>query len=360
MKNKFWNFVDKNEKQAELQLYGDISETTWWGDEVTPRQFLDDLNALGDKEEIVVRINSSGGDVFAAYAIATNLKDNPAKIIGKIDGVAASAATIIASMCDYLMLPSYVAYMIHNPISVAMGEAKDFRKMADTLEKIKDGIINAYIHKTGKSKEEISNMMDETTWLTGKEAVELGFADEIMFEDTSKAVMNGNMLVINSVKHDLKKFKNVPADLIVNMIEDKKPNNLDNKEELELEIKNVDDLKKYYPDLVNQVANDAVEEAVKAERNRLKSIDEIANHLDTKLVENAKYGEKVMNAQELAFMAIKNDQSLGDKFLNNLKDDVDDSGVDDVGSDGAALNSAKDKSKKIISAMAAGANERRG
>lgn len=107
-KNKhFWSFRDAAEENAapELILYGDIASETWWGDEVTPRQFTEELNALGSVPEIVVRINSGGGDVFAANAIYTRLKDNPAKITVKIDGWAASAATIVAMAGDVIEIP---------------------------------------------------------------------------------------------------------------------------------------------------------------------------------------------------------------------------------------------------------------
>jgi ATP-dependent protease ClpP protease subunit len=107
MSKKFWSFVAAaDNKPAELILYGDISSYSWWGDEVTPQQFNDDLIALGDVSEIVVRINSGGGDVFAANAIYTRLKDHKAKIIVKVDGWAASAATIIAMAGDTIQIPA--------------------------------------------------------------------------------------------------------------------------------------------------------------------------------------------------------------------------------------------------------------
>jgi ATP-dependent protease ClpP protease subunit len=114
--NKFWNIIAAaDDKPAELILYGDISSYSWWGDKITPKQFNDDLNALGDVSEIVVRINSGGGDVFAANAIYTRLKDHAAKITVKIDGWAASAATIIAMAGDSIQIPASGVFMIHDP-----------------------------------------------------------------------------------------------------------------------------------------------------------------------------------------------------------------------------------------------------
>ena len=142
----FWTFRAAAEESAapELILYGDIASETWWGDEVTPRQFSDELNALGAVAEIVVRINSGGGDVFAANAIYTRLKDNKAKIIVKIDGWAGSAATIIAMAGDVIEIPGNGVFMVHDPKMGAMGyfSAEDFKKAAAELEVIKQSIVN--------------------------------------------------------------------------------------------------------------------------------------------------------------------------------------------------------------------------
>ena len=118
VKNKhFWTFraAAGDNAAPELILYGDIASETWWGDEVTPRQFTEELDALGAVPEIVVRINSGGGDVFAANAIYTRLKDNAAKITVKIDGWAASAATIVAMAGDVIEIPGNGVFMVHDP-----------------------------------------------------------------------------------------------------------------------------------------------------------------------------------------------------------------------------------------------------
>lgn len=122
-KNKhFWNFQPASgDNPPELILYGDIASETWWGDEVTPRQFTEELDALGAAPEIVVRINSGGGDVFAANAIYTRLKDNAAKITVKIDGWAASAATIIAMAGDSIEIPGNGVFMVHDPALGLLG-----------------------------------------------------------------------------------------------------------------------------------------------------------------------------------------------------------------------------------------------
>ena len=159
----FWTFRAAAEENAapELILYGDIASETWWGDEVTPLQFTEELNALGNVPEIVVRINSGGGDVFAANAIYTRLKDNAATITVKIDGWAASAATIVAMAGDVIEIPGNGVFMVHDPKMGARGyfSAEDFKKAAEELNVIKQSIINGYALKTGKSTEEISAIM---------------------------------------------------------------------------------------------------------------------------------------------------------------------------------------------------------
>lgn len=150
-KNKhFWNFQPASgDNPPELILYGDIASETWWGDEVTPRQFTEELDALGAVPEIVVRINSGGGDVFAANAIYTRLKDNAAKITVKIDGWAASAATIIAMAGDSIEIPGNGVFMVHDPALGLLGyfNETELAKMTDELKVIKQSIVNAYIEK---------------------------------------------------------------------------------------------------------------------------------------------------------------------------------------------------------------------
>ena len=155
-KNKhFWNFQPASgDNPPELILYGDIASETWWGDEVTPRQFTEELDALGAVPEIVVRINSGGGDVFAANAIYTRLKDNAAKITVKIDGWAASAATIIAMAGDSIEIPGNGVFMVHDPALGLLGyfNETELAKMTDELKVIKQSIVNAYTLKTGRTR----------------------------------------------------------------------------------------------------------------------------------------------------------------------------------------------------------------
>ena len=184
--NRFWNFVPATgTKPPEMLLYGPIaSQKSWWEDRVTPAQFNQELAAIGDVEELVVRINSPGGDVFAAHAIYCRLRDIDAKITVKIDGWAASAATIVAMAGDVIQIPRNGVFMIHDPAMTVWDtyKAADFEKLAQELKVIKQSIVNTYAGRTKMKDEDIAAMMQEETWWTGDQAVEKGFCDSIMFE----------------------------------------------------------------------------------------------------------------------------------------------------------------------------------
>lgn len=199
---KFWNFkAKKEEKSAELLLYGEISSTSWWGDEVTPKQFKEDLDNLGDIDTLNIYINSGGGDIFAGQAIYSMLKRHNANKTVYVDGLAASIASVIAMAGDKIVIPKNAMIMIHKAWTGMYGNANDFRKIADDLEKIEEGIIATYEEKTGLEKEKIKEMMDKETWMTAEEAFENGFADEIEEEKKIAASIN---------KETLNKYKNVP------------------------------------------------------------------------------------------------------------------------------------------------------
>lgn len=187
MKRKFWNWV-KNEGELEstrtLFLNGEISDETWYGDEVTPQLFKDELNA--DSGDITVWINSPGGDVFAAAQIYNMLRDYKGHVTVKIDGLAASAASVIAVAGDTVLVSPVAMMMIHNPATIAMGNTKDMEAAIAMLNEVKESILNAYVDKTGLSRNKLSKMMDDETWFNAKKAVELGFADKVLFATEEK------------------------------------------------------------------------------------------------------------------------------------------------------------------------------
>ena len=198
--NRFWNFISEGEART-LRLDRPISDETWWGDEITPAIFREEL--LAGAGDITVWINSPGGDVFAAAQIYTMLKEYPGRVTVKIDGFAASAASVIA-MAGSEVLMSPVSYMvIHNPATIAIGDSAEMLRAKAMLDEIKEGIINAYQAKTKLSRERISCLMDEDSCFNARSAVELGFADGILYEEQLKAdiapVIFSRMAVTNSL-----------------------------------------------------------------------------------------------------------------------------------------------------------------
>ena len=185
MKRKFWNWV-RNEGERTLFLNGEISDETWYGDEVTPKLFKDEL--LSGEGDITVWINSPGGDVFAAAQIYNMLMDYKGHVTVKIDGLAASAASVIAMAGTKVLMSPVAMMMIHNPATIAIGDTAEMKKAIEMLDEVKESIMNAYEIKSGLSRHKISQLMDAETWMNAKEAVKLGFADEILFRDGEKSV----------------------------------------------------------------------------------------------------------------------------------------------------------------------------
>ena len=178
VKRKFWNWVRNEGEKRTLLLDGEISDETWFGDEVTPAIFREELNAA--KGDIVLWINSPGGDCFAAAQIYNMLMDYPGSVTVKIDGLAASAASVIAMAGSTVEISPVGMMMIHNPMTISIGDVQEMERAISLLSEIKESIINAYEIKTGMSRAKISRLMDAETWMNAKKAVELKFADDIL------------------------------------------------------------------------------------------------------------------------------------------------------------------------------------
>lgn len=207
-KRKFWNWSE-NEDERILRIDGVIAEEPWIDDEITPKQFKSEL--ISGSGDITLWINSPGGDVFAASQIYNMLIDYKGNVTVKIDGLAASAASVIAMAGTRVSMSPVSQIMVHNPITVAIGNAEEMSKAIDMLSEIKESIINAYELKTNLPRDEISKMMDSETWMNAKKAVELGFADEIMYtekdqnsEKISNSYIFSRMAVTNKLIDKLK------------------------------------------------------------------------------------------------------------------------------------------------------------
>ena len=207
-KRKFWNWSE-NEDERILRIDGVIAEEPWIDDEITPKQFKSEL--MSGSGDITLWINSPGGDVFAASQIYNMLMDYKGNVTVKIDGLAASAASVIAMAGTRVLMSPVSQIMVHNPMTVAIGNAEEMSKAIDMLSEIKESIINAYELKTNLPRDEISKMMDSETWMNARKAVELGFADEIMYtekdqnsEKISNSYIFSRMAVTNKLIDKLK------------------------------------------------------------------------------------------------------------------------------------------------------------
>lgn len=175
---QFWEFKAAA-NQGALFLYGEISDVSWLGDEITPAQFQKDLAALGKIDTLDVYINSPGGDVFAGITIYNILKRHSATVNVHIDGIAASSASIIAMAGDRIVMPKAATMMIHSAWAIGMGNKTDLRKLSDTLERVDVQIAAVYADRTGQKQETISLWMEEEHWMSGEEAQAEGFADDV-------------------------------------------------------------------------------------------------------------------------------------------------------------------------------------
>lgn len=181
---KFWNWTMNagpgTDEERELTIDGAIAEESWFDDDVTPELFRAELNQ--GRGPVTVWINSPGGDVFAASQIYTMLMEYPAPVTVKVDGIAASAASVIAMAGSKVLMAPTAMMMIHNPLTAAFGDEAEMQKAIEMLAEVKESIINAYELKTSMQRAKIARLMDAETWMNAKKAIELGFADG-MLED---------------------------------------------------------------------------------------------------------------------------------------------------------------------------------
>lgn len=337
MPKKFWQFRNAADGSAELLLYGNIAgEKSWYSDDVTPKQFAEELAALGAVSNITVRINSGGGDVFAAVEIGNLLEQHTANVTARIGGVCASAATIVASHCNKVIAANDSTYMVH-PVSMYCGyaNAADLQKYLEALATIKENIISLYAKKTGRAKDEVTAWMDAESWWTGPQAKENGFVDELTDEETGATYENrGGVLFVNSVSMGAE-FDKAPEFVRnrVKRVVDNQPAGQPGKQQevqnMDPEIKTVDDLRKAYPALVDQIEQAAAKAATNAERARIKDLEDMALTGSETLLAEAKY-EKPMSAEDFAKALVKNAKNQGATYLAQAKKDAESSGVNGV------------------------------
>lgn len=265
-----------------------------------------------------VSINSGGGSVFSASEIYTELRKFQGDVRIEIVGLAASAASVIAMAGTSVKMSPTASLMIHNAMASTDGDYREMDATSELLQKVNQSIVSTYLQKTGKTQDELKAMMDKETWMTAPEAKELGFIDEIMFEQTVDAVANievpelvNGMLpkeVIDKMRVQLANNK----ELIVTNSTGAKPVNKGGNKKMDLET-----LKNEHPDLVKEL----VQAAVKNERTRIQEIENIAVPGAEEIIKAAKF-ETGITAGETAMEILKNEKMKKGALLNNLQQDA--------------------------------------
>lgn len=352
---KFWNFKNSADS-AELLIYGEIvSERGWLSSdsEVSASEFHTELESLSGKD-LTVRVNSPGGDVFAAHAIHNQLRAYKGHVTAVIDGIAASAASVVVMAAEKIIMPANSMMMIHNP---ALGlqayyNEQDLQKCIDALKPIKESIIAAYMRHTTVDRAEVARMMDDETWLTADECVRLGFADEI--DGQVEPVMRGANLVVNSVMFDTRKFSNLAG--LQKCLDRCKPIPITSKKEINMSIKlsklasfltglglDVDnDIKhaenpaKHMEELKEPVVDTAkiAQDAVEAERQRVAALDELSadehNTAVTSIVDMAKRTGKTVDDIQEYINAVKTGVTPAQRTMDSMLADANESGVESI------------------------------
>jgi ATP-dependent protease ClpP protease subunit len=361
-KTPFWtmkttkvrNEAGEEETVGEVRIYGYIVEDSWWDDDTTPKSFVDELKSLGDIKTLHVRINSYGGHVSAGSAIYSILKQHQANVVVHVDGFALSAASVVAMAGDTVIVYGNSMMMIHNPSALVAGEAKDFRKKADVLDKMRDAMISAYHDKTGLSRDELIQMLDDETWFTADEAVEKGFADIAEEPLMAVATVKPGVLAVNGMEFDLTGYHNLPEKLKKEM------------EECNLKNQNAAVPTGQGAPIVpiapgtdaHGALSEEISKAVSAERERMKALDDLLIPGAEDIIAKAKY-ETGISPEQAALEMIKSHKLAGNIAFEARQADAENSGVNGLNTvnNGAGLGKtdpAAEKAKVLKEAIEKG------
>ena len=373
---KPYNIID-NDDEAEVNMYGEVvSEipTDWWGDRIEGMyivlaDFLNDMEQLKSKSKVTFHSNSPGGEVFAGISIYNRMKEFKGIVSTVVDGLAASAASIIAQggTKGHRKVCNGSLTMIHGASSFMFGRynANELKDSIAQLNAIDKSIAGIYATCTGLDQEKVKSMLAKTTWMSAQDAIDNGFADEIadMGQPVTMSInKDRNIMIVNGIPMSVKGFMDIPDYIQVceEVTAGKKPDVIDNEQTGGENHMTLEELMKQEPELVEEIRNTAIQSvqtdtqqavsaAVGGELNRLKSIDEIAGKIaDKALVERAKYGEEKMSAADLALEALKSQNDAGQAFLNNMKEDAKSSGAEAIAPAPNSNLSAEEQAQKDI------------
>lgn len=389
---KFWNVASLSDDEGEITLYGDVVSSQpvdWWTGEpvpglfITPEGFMDDLATVKDKSKITVKLNSCGGDLYTGIAIHNALKDLAGEVNVVVEGIAASAASVIMCAGDTVTVFPGSIVMIHG-VSVMLRAAlniQDMKLLMKGMDASERAVAEIYNAKTGIDVETLRSMMTKETWLTGREAMEKGFADALK-EDEKDPEMSlstdKKVLFVNGISHNIEGMRNIPGTIPFSKNTppaakpgvNTKPTATAATQEGGTKPMTIDELRANHPDLVSAIEEEARNsvqsqnaEAVNAERARIEAIDSIAASIpDQALVNDAKYGEKPCTAQELCFRVMQKSAAAGQQFLAAFQADGAASGANNVGAapNGGAIVDQQEQDAADMKAVLAAYNQTKG
>ena len=389
---KPYNIVVNNEdNSATINMYGEVVSARpvdWWTGELVPGnfiaqdEFLQDLEELADKEQITIHINSVGGDMYAGIAIYNRLKELGGKVTTINDGLAASAGSLIFMAGDTRKVNAGSNLMIHSAAEFLYGyyQAQDLKAAIKQLNAHDKAGINIYSERTGRPVEEIKPLVERETWMTGAEAVDAGFADEVISDESTvvnmKLAPNRTTMMVNGHPVAARCFGKLPESIqtmteeewaeittpkqvdspVINRMQPAPQdsiNNHPNGGEEQVEIKNIEEMRKAFPELVAQVENAARTEGARTERERIQGIEDVQNVIgDAAMIRDAKFGEKPMDAKDLVFAAAKKQAAMGLNMLGMMQADANASNAADVTATAANGPEVAPNSPEAIKAQA--------
>lgn len=324
--NKCWKVENLSASEAEVVFYGPIvsSRPTWDKEKkhiqmICPDEFLADMAKLSGKSKLIFRVNSPGGDVFSALAIANYIKGMTMRKVGRVDGIAASAATILMAAMDSVESPANALWLYHNP-KMSLWDTmstEDMEACIQDLKTFKESMLDSYMAKATISREEMSALMDEDKWILGRDVKAMGLVDTVLYEKVEVAAVaaDSNIVFVNGVECDFSAFTNKP-----------KIENITIKEDAEnMAIENITQLEAEYPVLVAEVRTAAIAE----ERKRMQEIEAVADTMPPEMVAEAKY-TKPTTAKDLTYNAAVAHKVLGQAYLAQAQADAGASGAEGV------------------------------
>lgn len=326
--DRFWNVATVDGDTAEVTFYGDVvpkKPIDWWtgepipGEYISPEGFAEDLEAIKNKKTVNIKINSLGGDVYTALAIHNALKELTGHINVIVEGIAASAASVIAMAGDTIKMYPGSIMMIHGVAGFFCDyfQIGDLKKAIKAMDASERAIAAIYAAKTGLDEISLRGLMEKETWMTGAEAISKGFADELLTGEGPQMSLSAadHLLIVNGIKHNTEGLT-IPERFQIPQLAagpQKPVVNIKNSKKGEQEKMTLDELKAQHPDLVAQIQ----QEAVTADRARIQEIEEIQDTIgDADMIAAAKFTNPT-NAAELALAAMKKQAALGSEFLTN-------------------------------------------